>query len=238
MDTFRAFTAAIALAACGSAALAAQSTATERSYRVGSFDRIVAAGLNHVVVHVGGAPSVTARGPAETLDRMEVVLEHGGLQIRPKREFRDGSAWRGLKPATFSVTMPRVTGATLAGSGDMRIDRAEGGKFAAAVAGSGTLDVASMRVSEASLTMAGSGTLAARGSAGRVNLSVAGSGNVRARGVVSRSASVAIAGSGTAELTAQDLADVSIVGSGDAMISGRARCHVTRMGSGSARCNA
>jgi hypothetical protein len=237
MSPFRPL-AAIALAACSGATLAAQSALAERSYRVGSFDKIVAAGPNLIVVHVGAAPSVTARGPAATLDRMEVVIEHGGLQIRPRREFRNGFDWRGIKPATFSVTMPRVTDATLAGSGDMRIDRAEGGKFAATVAGSGSLDVAVLRVSQADFTMAGSGDLTAHGSAGRTDLSVAGSGNVRARGVNSGSASVTIAGSGTAEVTAQDSAQVSIVGSGEAVVSGRARCQVTRIGSGRARCNA
>jgi hypothetical protein len=230
--------AAVALATLSGAALAAQSAPADRSYRVGAFDKIVAAGPNQVIVHVGGSTSVTARGPAETLNMMEVLVKDGGLQIRPRREFRNGSYWNHVKPATFVVTMPRVTGATLAGSGDLRIDRAEGGKFAAVVAGSGTLDVATMRVSEANLSMAGSGSLTARGSATRADLSVAGSGNIKARAVTSRTAAVAIAGSGTAELTAQQTVDVSIVGSGDAVISGRARCQVTRIGSGRARCNA
>jgi hypothetical protein len=228
---------ALVLAASGGAAMAAQSTIVDRSYRVGAFDKIVAAGPNQVVVHVGGAPSVTARGPAETLDKMEVVIEHGGLQIRPRREFRNGSDWRNVKPATFSVTMPRVTGATLAGSGDLSIDRAEGGKFAATVAGSGNLAVGAMRVVVANFSMAGSGSLTARGSAGQTDLAIAGSGDVHARGVTSRTASVTIAGSGTAELSARESANVSIVGSGAADISGGARCHVTRIGSGTAHCH-
>lgn len=238
MSVFRSLTVVVALAACSGAVLAAQSATGGRSYRVGSFDKIAAAGPNLVVVHVGGTSSVTARGPAETLDRMEVVIEHGGLQIRPRREFRHDFDWRQLKPATFTVTMPRVTDAALAGSGDMRIDRAEGGAFAASVAGSGTLDVASLRVNRLHLSMAGSGNLSARGSATRADLSVAGSGNLKARGVTSRTAAVSIAGSGTAELAAQESADVSIVGSGDAVISGQARCRVSRIGSGRAHCNA
>jgi hypothetical protein len=228
---------ALALAMCGGAALA-QAGNADRSYRVGAFDSIGAVGANLVVVHVGGAPSVSARGPAETLDRMEVVVEHGSLQIRPRREYRNHFDWRGVKPATYTVTVPRLTAASLVGSGDMRVDRAEGGKFAASVAGSGNLDIAALRVGEADLSMAGSGNLTARGSATRANLSVAGSGNVRTRGVTSRTASVSIAGSGTAELSAQDAANVSIVGSGDAIISGPARCHISRIGSGKARCNA
>jgi hypothetical protein len=236
MNMFRILIVGAALTACGGAALAAQSAAIERNYRVGSFDKVAAAGPNYVVVHVGGSFSVSAQGPTETLDKMEVVVERDGLQIRPRREFRDHFNWRELKPATYTVTLPRLTAASLAGSGDMKVDRAEGDRFTASLAGSGNLDVAGLRVSSAALSTAGSGNLTAHGSAGRVDLSIAGSGNVKARGLSSRTASVSIAGSGAAELTVKEAADVSIVGSGDADILGGARCRVSRIGSGRAHC--
>jgi hypothetical protein len=235
MSTLRSTIIALALAACGGAALA-QAGTIDRSYRVGGFDGVGAVGANSVVVHVGGATSVTARGPAETLDKMEVIVEHGSLQIRPRREFRDHFDWRGLKPATYTVTLPRLTAASLAGSGDMRVDRVEGNRFDASVAGSGTLDIGQLRVGKVAFSMAGSGNLAARGSATRADLSVAGSGNVRARGVTARTAAVSIAGSGTAQVTAKDTVNVSIVGSGDADITGGAHCTVSRIGSGHAHC--
>lgn len=238
MRIFRPLMAALALAACCGAALAAQSAVVERSYGVGEFHRVAATGANLVIVRVGGTPSVRATGPAETLDKMEVVVDRDGLQIRPRRQFSRNFDWRGLKPATYTVTLPSLTDASLAGSGEMRIDRADGDRFAASVAGSGNLDIAALRVASANFSMAGSGNLSARGSATRADVSVAGSGTVRARGVSSHTAAVSIAGSGTAELTAQQSADVSIVGSGDAVISGRAHCRVTRIGSGRARCNA
>ena len=236
MSPIRPLIAALAFAACGGAALAAQSATVERSYRVGAFHKVAAAGASLVIVRVGSAPSVRATGPAETLDRMEVVVDREGLQIRPRKQFSRNFDWRGLKPATYTVTLPRLTDASLAGSGDMRIDRAEGDRFAASVAGSGNLDVAALRVARANLSMAGSGNLSARGSATRADLSVAGSGNVKARGLTSRTAAVSIAGSGTAELTARESADVSIIGSGNAEIAGGARCTVSRIGSGRARC--
>ena len=98
MSPFHPLIGALALASCGGATLAAQPALAERSYRVGSFDKIAAAGPNLVVVHVGAAPSVKAQGPAETLDKMEVVIERGGLQIRPRREFRDGSTGGASSP--------------------------------------------------------------------------------------------------------------------------------------------
>lgn len=236
MNIFRPLMAILALAACGGAALAAQSAAVERSYRVGAFHKVAAAGANLVIVRVGGPASVRATGPAETLDKMEVVVDREGLQIRPRKQFTRNFDWRGLKPATYTVTLPRLTDASLAGSGDMRIDRAEGDRFTASVAGSGNLDVAALRVARTNLSMAGSGNLTARGSAARADLSVAGSGIVKARGLTSRTAAVSIAGSGKAELTAREAAQVSIVGSGDAEIAGGARCSVSRIGSGHAHC--
>jgi len=243
MDALKPVLAALTLATCGGATIVAQQAgaqtpATARTYRVEAFDKVAAAGPNLVIVHVGGTPNVHAEGPAETLDRIEVVVEHGELQIRPRRDFRDRFNWNQMKRATFTVTAPRLAAASLAGSGDMRVDRTDADRFAASVAGSGNLQIDSMRVGRASFSMAGSGNLVARGSAGQADLSVAGSGNVHARGVNSRTATVSIAGSGEAELTAQDTANVSIVGSGNAEISGRAHCTVTRIGSGHAHCNA
>jgi hypothetical protein len=236
MSAVRFSIAALALAACGGAALAAQSAVIDRSYRVASFDKVASAGPNLVVVHVGGPVSVTARGPADMLEKMEVVVERGALQIRPRREFRQHFDWRGIKPATFTVSMPRVSAASLVGSGDMKVDRAEGGRFDGSVAGSGNLDIAALRVANASLSTAGSGNLSARGDANTAELSVTGSGSIRARHLTSRTGAVSIAGSGDAELTARNTVDVSIVGSGEARIAGGAHCRVTRVGSGQARC--
>jgi hypothetical protein len=227
---------ALALTTCGGAALAAPSPAVERSYPVGAFHRVAAAGVNLVIVRVGGAPSVRATGPAETLDKMEVVVDHENLRIRPRKQFSRNFDWRGLKPATYTVTLPRLTDASLAGSGNMRIDRAEGDRLGASVAGSGNLDIAALRVARANFSIAGSGNLSAKGSATRADLSVAGSGNVKARGLTSRTAAVSIAGSGTAELTVKQKADVSIIGSGDAQIAGGAHCTLSRIGSGRAHC--
>jgi hypothetical protein len=230
------------VASCASAAIVpqalhAQAPLATRSYPVTSFDKIAAAGPNRVIVHVGGRPAVTAEGPNETLDRMEIIVERGELQIRPRREPAGFDRER-MKPATFTVTVPRLVAASLAGSGDMRVDRTDADRFGASVAGSGHLEIGAMRVNRATFGMAGSGTLTARGSAGEASVSVAGSGTVDARGVSSRTASVTVAGSGNAELSAQGTAHVSVVGSGNAQIFGRAHCTLSRIGSGRARCNA
>lgn len=226
-------------AAALSATIALQAAAfaqAARSYQVGRFESVSAAGPNNVVVTVGGAASVRAEGQAEILDRMEVVVEDGDLEIRPRREFRNNFRWGNQPRATFYVTVPALRSAAVAGSGDMKIDRVEGDRFSGAIAGSGNLEVASLRVSKANFAIAGSGDLSARGSAGESDLSIAGSGNLKLGQLSSRKASVSIAGSGNAEINAAETADVSIIGSGDVTVSGTADCSVSKMGSGSVRC--
>lgn len=241
----------MALAAIGTVAAfgsigAAQDNASpmiRRSYDLGAFDKISMVGPHRVVVSVGGAYSVSAEGPRETLDHTEVVVVDGGLTIRPSddewwqrrwRERRDNEPY---EAATYRITLPRLAAATLAGSGDMSVDRVEGDEFAASVAGSGGLDVADLRVEEARFSVAGSGELSARGVARRSRISIAGSGNLRGRGVRSETANVSVAGSGDVSLTVEEDARVSIVGSGDVDIAGPARCAVSRLGSGRVRCN-
>lgn len=243
----------IAIAAlAGTAALAGLSAGTalhgeggpsngaeHRSYAVGSFDGVSQVGGNHVLVQVGPAISVRAEGPRETLDRYEVVVEHGSLEIKPKREhhWNDGDRfWRDVKPATFYVTLPRLTAISTAGSGDVRADQVRGAHFTASVAGAGGIDVASLEVEQAEFSLAGAGNLAARGKAHAVRVSIAGSGDVKARGLTSDDASVSIVGSGNTALTVRNAAHISLTGSGSADIAGSARCTVSRMGSGTAHC--
>ncbi|HEX8215468.1 MAG TPA: head GIN domain-containing protein [Allosphingosinicella sp.] len=229
-------TAVLGLGSVAANAQQGAASAAQRSYRVSGFDSVSAAGPHKVVVTVGGAASVRAEGPSDVLDRMEVVVEDGDLEIRPKREFRDHYRWNDDRRATFYVTAPRLEAAAVAGSGDMRVDRVAGERFSGAIAGSGKLDVGSLQVSTAHLSIAGSGDLTARGSAARSELSIAGSGTLKLGQLASRTASVSIAGSGNADLNAGETVSVSIVGSGDVAVAGTARCSVTKMGVGRVRC--
>lgn len=227
---------AIAASAALAGAATAQSQGSERSYQVGSFEKVAGAGPNHYLVSVGSAPSVRASGPAKTLDRYEVVVRNGELQVRLKSEWRRDKSNRKLKPATYRITLPRISAASYAGSGDMSVDRVDGGTFEANLAGSGRLTINRMAVEKANFSVAGSGNLSASGKARKSDVSIAGSGNVRARQLRSVSASVSVAGSGDTALTVDKDADISIVGSGDVAIAGNARCRISKMGSGKVSC--
>jgi hypothetical protein len=202
----------------------------------GPFDRIALTGSTDVVVTVGGAASIRAEGAAETLDRLEIVAEGGQLRIGMREGSRGWFAWGSHRGATVHVTVPALAAASITGSGDMRIDRVEGPRFAGSVTGSGDLDVAALAVQEASFSVTGSGDIRAAGRAQRASAAVVGSGDIRAAGLETAHATVSVAGSGDIGIRATETAAVDVRGSGDVTIAGPARCTITKSGSGDVHC--
>ncbi len=210
--------------------------AATRNFQVGAFDKISLAGSSDVVVTVGGAPSVRAEGNSTLLEKLEVKVENGVLRIGYKKG-KWSFGWRKDRaPVTVHVSVPSLTGAEIAGSGDMKIDKIEGGDFAGEIAGSGAIELASLRARNASFAIAGSGGVSARGSAETADFEIAGSGDIRAGGLEVKRAKVSIAGSGNVETKAMESAAVDMMGSGDVIITGTAKCSVNKVGSGNVRC--
>lgn len=230
---------ALALGACNMTGHAQESdggggATAERDFEVGTFDRVSLAGSHDVIVTVGGAPSVRAEGDAKALERLEIRVEGGELKIGSKNHV--GFSFKRTAPVKIHVTAPSLAGAAVAGSGNLKIDKVEGGRFSGNVAGSGDMEIASMKVDQAELNIGGSGGIRAAGTAVESTLSVAGSGDLRLEGLEVRRAKVDVAGSGGVRARAMETADVSLVGSGDVTLAGPAKCNVTKTGSGEVRC--
>jgi hypothetical protein len=205
-----------------------------RSFSVAGFDRIALKTSDRVEVRRGDTFSVTARGQEKVLASLELVNRDGVLVIGRKRE-EGGWRWGDSDGARLAIVLPRLSGASVAGSGDMTIDRADGA-FDGDVAGSGDLSIGRLSGDQARLAVAGSGTLSVAGEVGTVNASIAGSGDIRAEQLRATTASVSIAGSGNVGLDVNGTATVSILGSGNADLGRNARCTVNQRGSGKVRC--
>lgn len=231
--------AALLLGACGIGnaqdhkASGPQST---RSYDVRGFERVALRGSDDVIVKVGSAESVSVSGPADVLDELEVEVKDGELRLGRKRNNWGVNMSGARGHAVFTVTLPRLTGAAVAGSGDMSVDRAQAPAFAGAVAGSGNLRIAALQAETASFDIAGSGDTQIGGGARALSVSIAGSGDLDGAGFKAENAKISIAGSGNVRAGVAKDADVSIIGSGDVEIIGSAKCRVNKMGSGNVRC--
>ena len=235
------FAALLPLAACGNfggddegAGVQPTGSGNARTFAVSDFSRVELAGPDNVDVRVGTAFSVRAEGDEAQLAKLKVEVV--GDRLKVGRQKRSGFSWSSGEGVRVYVTMPRITAADLAGSGNLSVDRAEGASFVGDLAGSGNLSVGTLAVRDAKLSIAGSGNIRAGGSAETLKIDIAGSGDVAAEGLTAGGANVSIAGSGNVRATVAGDAKVSIMGSGDVDLGERARCSTTKMGSGTVRC--
>lgn len=209
---------------------------TTRSYQAAGFTAVELRGSDDVEVHTGGAFSVRAEGPAAELDKLKIVKE--GDTLRIGRVGESGFHWGGHHHDSVKVfvTMPSIAEASIAGSGDMTVDKVDGAKFSGSSAGSGGLAVGAIAVDDAELSIAGSGDMTLAGTVKQLTVEIAGSGDVDAGGLKAQGAKVSIAGSGGVKADVTGPADVSVMGSGDVDLGSGAKCTTSKMGSGDVRC--
>jgi len=234
--------AALPLAACSYGSdhdskpgIAGSGTGSTRSFAVADFTNVDLRGSDNVDVRVGTGFSVRAEGPSAELDKLKI--EKVGDTLRVGRIDHGGFHWGGdHRSVTVFVTMPRIAEASIAGSGDMTVDRVDGQSFAGNSAGSGNLEVASLSVQAGDFSIAGSGNIKAKGSVKHLKIDIAGSGDIDAGGVKAEGAEVSIAGSGGARADVTGPAEVSVMGSGDVDLGSGAKCTTSKMGSGTIHC--
>lgn len=230
----------VPLAACSGAARSEDapdnSPKASRTFAVDQFIAVNLAGPDDVDVRVGPGFSVRAEGSQKVLDRLEITRDGDSLKIRRKND--TGFSWGGSdRGAKIYVTMPRMTTASLTGSGEMTVDKVSGDAFAANSAGSGDLSIGTLNVVSATLSITGSGDLKVAGTAKTGTFSIAGSGDIEAPQFKSSSASVSVMGSGSLSAAVAGAASVNATGSGDVTLTGGAKCTTAKAGSGDVECS-
>ena len=230
---------AAALAGCSVSSSGNSGSAIERAFPVGGFTGIAVAGPYDVTVHTGAAPSVRARGSADALDRLQVEVEDGRLNIAPEKHFSlfGWGFWRRQDNVSLTVTVPSLDRAAVAGSGGISIDKVSGTRFEGKVAGSGALNLAAVDAGEIELAIAGSGDVRAAGKAKSVRYKIAGSGDIHAADLTAEHAEVSIAGAGSVAGRATSKAQIKMAGAGDVTITGGAKCTVSKAGVGKVNCS-
>lgn len=217
----------------GTPGIPAQGTGNTRTFAVADFKEVELRGADDIDVRVGPGFSVRADGDAEVLDHLKI--EKVGDALRVGRRRTGGWSWGG-KSAKISVTLPALTAASIAGSGDITVDRVQGQSFKGESAGSGDLKIGQLAVGDARFDLAGSGDLTLAGEVTSLKVNIAGSGDINAGGLKARQADVSVAGSGNVRAEVNGSAKISIMGSGDVDLGPNAKCQTSKMGSGSIRC--
>jgi hypothetical protein len=230
--------AAVATAGCARDREESAGPAITRNFPVTGFERLEVGGPYEVTVTTGSAPSVRASGGQRSIERMTVRVENGTLKIYTrKRSGMNFGAWQS-GTVKLAVTVPRLTGAEIAGSGSILVDKVAGDAFNAGVAGSGELRLGRVNVKRLKAEIAGSGDIkAGQGRADAVDYDIAGSGGIEGAALVAEVATISIAGSGDISAHATSTASVDITGSGDVRMTGGAKCTISKVGSGNVQCS-
>ena len=220
-----------ALAACSPSASAAGDVT--RRFPASGFDAVRLAGSDTVRVIHGSSAAVIARGPPESVDRLDIRTQGNVLVVSRKPTGLFGWS-RGT--ATVTVIMPIIRAIDLAGSGHLSVDRVDGPQFDASLTGSGDLSLMAVDAQSLKLRLTGSGNATAAGRTRVAALSVTGSGTLTAEKLIAETVSLSVIGSGSASAHATKSATLSTAGSGNATVYGTRDCSISKSGSGDARC--
>lgn len=178
----------------------------------GSFTEIRVEGSMNVLVKQGDTVKVVAKDYANILPYLDIRVVGNALVI----DYED-NAWINNSAGEVTVTLPKLTGVELTGSGDI-----------------GT--IGNFNFTDLSLNITGSGNFSFAGTCKTLNTRISGSGDIRAYDLPTEAITARISGSGNMQLNATRTLDATISGSGDIIYKGNpATVTKSISGSGSVR---
>ncbi len=221
-----------ALAACSQA----PALASTASFDLSNFDQVALMGPDSIRILPGPRFAVTAEGPQEALDQLDLRVEHGVLKLG--RKPRKGWHWDTNKGSVhITITMPVVHGVALSGAGDADVlAPIKGERFVADVSGAGDLKIQSASVQALEVHISGTGDVSLSGEADQVTLAVSGTGDVDARNLNARLARLDVSGVGDIRAHVSERVTGGISGVGDIDVTGGARCDMSSSGAGAVHC--
>lgn len=185
------------------------------------YTAVSSAGSWDVMIAYGESNNIEVEGDENLLPYIETRVEDGKLVISSKKHIN----LRSKHKITIYISMTKVTGVSLSGSGDI----IGNGKFENAgrtefkLSGSGSIQLSFQKIREADLGISGSGNIRLTGTAESVQSRISGSGNVDCSQLISDRASVYVSGSGNTKVNVNTSLEAHISGSGNIYYSGAAR---------------
>ncbi len=196
---------------------------------VSSATKIKLMGDMDVIINTG-TTGVKIETDENVIPYIITQMEDDWLEIKTENNLNINTK----NPVRVYITTPHITDLQVTGSGNASSESKfnADNKIGFSITGSGniTFNVDAPRI-DANIT--GSGTLHVSGETRDVSVNVAGSGNYEGRELKAENAKVTIAGSGDANLFADQNLQVKIMGSGSVKYRGNAAVDKKIMGSGS-----
>jgi len=168
----------------------------ERS--VEPFERVVLDGIGHVDVAQGDVERLAVEAPGDLQRRIETHVEGRTLMLRlQERGFPIYLRDRSIR---YEITMPKICGLAIDGSGSISAPRVTSESFDASIDGAGRIDIGSVEVHHLALDIDGSGRLSiASATANDARFEIDGAGTIEVDHLVSHEVRVSIDGQGRVE---------------------------------------
>lgn len=224
--------AAFAAALAGALVATTAATAAERRFDLAGFQKVAASGSDDVIITTGDRFSILAEGPENWLDRLDIKVQGDTLRIGLKKRWFSMT----VGDTKIRITMPKLIGVSLAGSGSITADKASGPAFAGSISGFGDIRIAALNAEDVRFSMSGAGDIVAAGRCNTAKVGMSGSGDIDLSGLRCAEVDIGISGSGDVKAFATRLAKVGISGSGDVQILGGGKCESRTSGSGKVSC--
>jgi hypothetical protein len=176
---------------------------------VPAFSVVSVAGSIDADIAIGPESRVEITGDDNIVPLITTDVHGDRLEIDSRKSFRTSGH------LVAKITMPRLTGIGLTGSGNITAHGVQADRLG--------------------VTLSGSGTIRADGTAHEAEVEVAGSGTVALDQLAAERASVSLSGSGDVAVAASKALDVSITGSGDVTYRGDPELKKRITGSGSVK---
>ncbi|MFA0810133.1 GIN domain-containing protein [Microbulbifer epialgicus] len=209
------------LAICSAYSASAQAEKMEsKTFDVSGFTRVSLKGSSHVEVIQADHFAVSATGPAEAMSHTKVAVKGDTLELSVEDNTQ---RWFGVVTITrdqevhFTVTMPKVEGLLVTGSGDANAGSIESERLDLGISGSGAIYVKKAAAESLNAYVTGSGDLLVdKALAVNGEVGITGSGDLHFRSITGESLSAEIKGSGDMKIGGRVASvDIKIMGSGD-----------------------
>ncbi len=194
------------------------------------FKGVSTSGVFNVHITTGDEFQVKVESDENLLPYVETDVENKILKISTSNKYNIQST----KGVNVFITAPIYNKLSTAGSGNLTGENEiiADEDMDVSVAGSGNIKL-SIKAPSVKASIAGSGDILLEGEASEIKASIAGSGNIKAVALKTREAIIKIAGSGNAEVAAEEKLEAKIAGSGDILYAGNPKTETKIAGSGS-----
>ncbi len=213
----------LSLLALGAPAIA---QARDKMVMLTGFDRVRVEGPFDVTLSTGKGSSGVVSGDTRAIDAVNVRVEGRTLIVSAGANGWGGYPGDAKGQVRVRVTTPMLRAASVAGGGQLRIDRIRAQTVDLSVAGAGALSVDRIEADQLNATMNGTGAMTLGGTAGRARFLNSGTGAIDAGTLVARDLIVVSQGMGSSVFNARYTADISAMGIGGIAVSGSPKCTV------------